>query len=353
MKAVRFHGQEDLRVEDIPVPECKPGLVKIKPAWVGICGSDLHEYLGGPNICPTSPHPLTGESVPLTFGHEFSGVVEEVGEGVTGVKVGDHVAVQPIIYDGTCGACKDGFINCCYKGGFIGLSGWGGGLTEHVVAPEASVKKLPDNVPLDIGALVEPLSVGWHAVKISPYKPNDSVLILGGGPIGLAVIQALRAKSPRLVIVSEVSPRRKEFALQFGADVVLDPTSDDVVAECKRLCDGVGPQVAFDAAGVQSALTQAIHALRAHGTLVNIAVWEKAAQFVPNDFLFLEKRYMGIATYVAGDFEEVIEAIAEGKITPQKMITKRIGLDDVVEGGFKTLIRERDNQVKILVEVGS
>ena len=351
MKAVRFHGQEDLRVEDIPIPECGPGQVKIKPAWVGICGSDLHEYLGGPNICPTNPHPITGESVPLVFGHEFSGVIEEVGEGVTRVKVGEKVAVQPIIYDGTCGACNEGWINCCYKGGFIGLSGWGGGLSEHVVAPEKSLYKLPDNVPLDLGALIEPLSVGWHAVKISPYKPGDSVLILGGGPIGLAVIQALKAKSPRQIIVSEVSPRRKEYAKQFGADIVLDPTKDDIVAECRKLCDGAGVDVAFDAAGVQPALTQAIHSLRAHGTLVNIAVWEKAASITPNDLLFREKRYMGIATYVEGDFQEVIDAISQGKMDPREMITKRIKLDEVVDEGFKALIRDKDNQVKILVDI--
>jgi 2-desacetyl-2-hydroxyethyl bacteriochlorophyllide A dehydrogenase len=308
--------------------------------------------MGGPSICPTTPHPITGESVPVTFGHEFSGLVEEVGEGVERVKVGDRVAVQPIIYDGTCGACQEKYINCCYSGGFIGLSGWGGGLAEHVVAPEASMYKLPENIPMEIGALVEPLAVGWHAVKISPYKPGDSVLILGGGPIGLAVIQALKAKNPARIIVSEVSPRRKEYARQFGADVVLDPTQDDVVKECKRLCNGVGPDVAFDAAGVQSALVQAIQAIRAHGTLVNIAVWEKQAQFHPNMFLFQEKRYMGIATYVEGDFEEVIGAISSGKIMPQEMITKRIRLDDVVEEGFKTLIKDRDNQVKILVEVG-
>jgi len=84
---------------------------------------DLHEYLGGPNLCPTTPHPITGEQVPLTFGHEFSGVVEEVGEGVTEYKRGDRVVVQPIIYDGTCGACQEGLINCCYSNGFVGLSG--------------------------------------------------------------------------------------------------------------------------------------------------------------------------------------------------------------------------------------
>lgn len=151
MKAVRFHGKEDLRVEDIDEPKIEPGKIKIKPAWCGICGTDIHEYMGGPNLCPENePHPITGEKVPLTFGHEFSGRVEEVGDGVSKFKAGDRVVVQPIIYDNECGSCNDGLINCCDKNGFVGLSGWGGGLADHIVVPEYAVFKVPDNVALDI-----------------------------------------------------------------------------------------------------------------------------------------------------------------------------------------------------------
>lgn len=152
MKAVRFHGKEDLRYEDILEPKCGPGQVKVKPAWCGICGSDLHEYMGGPSLCPaTEPHPITGETVPLVFGHEFAGTIEEVGEGVSDKwKVGGRVVVLPIIYDGDCGACQEGLVNCCWKNGFIGLSGWGGGLSERIVVPEYTLYHCPDNVGLDI-----------------------------------------------------------------------------------------------------------------------------------------------------------------------------------------------------------
>ena len=152
MQAVRFHGKEDLRTEELPIPKTGKGQIKVRPAWCGICGTDLHEYLGGPSLCPEeTPHPITGETVPLTFGHEFSGKIEEVGEGVSErFKVGDRVVVQPIIYDDECGACKEGFVNCCNKNGFIGLSGWGGGLAEHIVVPEYAVFHVPDNVSLDV-----------------------------------------------------------------------------------------------------------------------------------------------------------------------------------------------------------
>ncbi|KAI4161983.1 MAG: hypothetical protein LQ342_004431 [Letrouitia transgressa] len=307
MKALRFHGQRDLRIEDVEIPKCGKNQVKI----------DLHEYIGGANIIPTTPHPITSEKVPLTLGHEFSGVIEEVGRDVSDINIGDRVVVQPIIYDGTCGACRDGYINCCDNNGFVGLSGWGGGLSEHVVVPRKAVYAVPEKVSLEVAALVEPLAVAWHAVNISPFKKGDSVLVLGGGPIGLAVIQSLKARGAEIIIVSEVSPRRKEFAKQFGASHVLDPTKDDIVATVQDICGGSGANVAFDAAGVQAGLDQAILAIRARGTLVNIAVWEKAATLHPNSLVFRERKYMGVATYVEGDFQDVLDAIATGKVFSQ------------------------------------
>ncbi|KIW82049.1 chlorophyll synthesis pathway protein BchC [Fonsecaea pedrosoi CBS 271.37] len=355
MNAVRFYGQRDIRLDQIPVPAVKPGQVKIAPKFCGICGSDLHEYLGGANLIPQEghPHPITGETLPLTLGHEFSGVVEEVGEGVEKVKPGDRVCVQPTIYDGSCRACKRGLVNCCDKNGFVGLSGWGGGLCEHMVVPESCVKPLPDNIPLEVGALIEPLAVGWHAVDISPYKDGDSVLVLGGGPIGLAVVQALVGRGCKNIIVSEVSGRRREFAKQFGAHHVIDPVKADVVEEVEKLTSGEGADVGFDAAGVQVAVDTAFKAIKARGTLVNIAVWEKRATLQMNDIVFRERGYMGVATYALGDFEAVIKAISTGAMKPAGMITKTIKLDQVAEEGFKTLIEDKENHVKILVDVGA
>ena len=296
MNALRFHGQKDIRLDRVPIPKIEPGKVKIAPKFCGICGTDLHEYLGGANLIPTpeKPHPITGESYPLTLGHEFSGIVEEVGEGVTNVKVGDRVCVQPIIYDNECVSCLRGLPNCCDKNGFVGLSGWGGGLCEHTVVPEYAVKKLPDNVPLEIGALVEPLSVGWHSVDASPYRDGDSTLVLGGGPIGLAVIQALIGVGCKNIIVSEVSKTRRDFAVEFGAHHVIDPTKEDLVSRVKELTGGLGADVAYDAAGVQPAVDSAFMALKAKGMLVNIAIWEKRVQLQMNEIVFRERAYMGV-----------------------------------------------------------
>lgn len=186
-------------------------------------------------------------------------------------------------------------------------------MSEHIVLPQESVKKLPDNVSLEVGALIEPLAVGWHAVSISPYKPGDRVLVLGGGPIGLAVVQALKARSCDNIIVSEISPRRKQYAREFGAHHVIDPSKDDVVEEVQRLTHGEGADIGFDAAGVQVAVDTAMLAIKARGMLVNIAVWEKRATLNMNDLVFRERGYMGTACYALGDFEQVIEAISTGK----------------------------------------
>ncbi|KAG8527782.1 uncharacterized protein KY384_007936 [Bacidia gigantensis] len=383
MKAVRFHGKEDIRIDEIPIPVCGKGQVKVKPAFAGICGSgtiisahigtptilesladmfifcpDLHEFLGGASLIPVVPHPITNEQAPLTLGHEFSGTIKEVGEGVDDIKVGDRVTVQPIIYDGTCAACKEGYINCCESNGFVGLSGWGGGLSEYCVVPRASVYTVPESIPLDVAAyfieavlalaLVEPLAVGWHAVKRSPFKKGDAALVLGGGPIGLAVILALKAKGADNIIVSEIAPMRKDYAKQFGADHVVDPSKEDIVVRVKEICGGVGVNIVYDAAGVQPALDAAILALRARGTFVNIAVWEKKATIWPR-----ERTYMGITTYLEGDYREVLDAIESGSMQPGSMITKKIKMADVVEEGFKCLINEKDRQVKVMIDLSS
>jgi 2-desacetyl-2-hydroxyethyl bacteriochlorophyllide A dehydrogenase len=271
---------------------------------------------------------------------------------VTNFKSGDRVVIQPIIYDDTCGACEEGLQNCCWQNGFIGLSGWGGGLADHIVVPTTTLYHLPDNVPLEIGALVEPLAVGWHAVKISPFKKGDTALILGGGPIGISTILALKAKGCDKIIVSEVSKKRQEFARHFGADYIIDPMKEDIVKRTRSLTDNKGAHVVFDCAGVQAALDQAVHATRARGCIVNIAIWEKPCTINTNDFNFKERTYMGVATYAVGDFQEVLDALSNGSMKPHAMITQKIKLTEVEEKGFKSLIHDKDNQVKILVEVG-
>ncbi|KAI0471883.1 dehydrogenase [Xylariaceae sp. FL0804] len=295
MRALRYYGPKDVRLEhDVPEPICGPSQVKIRPAFVGICGTDLHEY-HSQTLIPKAgkPHRLSGETVPITLGHEISGTVVELGSELpksTSLKVGDRVAVLPLLYCGVCVPCKNGHPNCCVMNGFLGISGGSGGLGDYACVDADAIFKLPDNVSLEVGALVEPLAVAWHAVSQSGFQSGQDVLVFGAGPIGLAIIICVKAMGAGQIIAAEVAARRQEFAREFGATQVIDPSKVDVVEKAKELTGGLGPPVAFDCAGVPASLEGATRAVCARGTIVNVAVWNGAVPFAPNNVLFHEKR---------------------------------------------------------------
>lgn len=238
----------------------------------------VHEY-SSPTFIPgkDSPHPLTKETMPIAIGHEFSGEVVEIGAKVdTAFKVGDKVAVQPTLACFSCEPCHGGHINSCESGGFVGLSGKGGGMTDYVCVDPQFVFKLPDHVSLEVGALVEPLAVAWHAVDQYPISPGETeAIVFGAGPIGLAVIQCLKARGVTTIIVVELAKQRQEHALHFGATHLIDPTKEDTVKRAKEITKGAGPHLALDAAGVPASLKAAAAAVKARGTVVNIAIWER------------------------------------------------------------------------------
>jgi (R,R)-butanediol dehydrogenase/meso-butanediol dehydrogenase/diacetyl reductase len=350
MKAARFYGPGDIRIDDIPEPVVRPGAVKVEVEWCGICGTDLHEYLEGPIFAPAAgaPHPLTGETVPITLGHEFAGVVHEVGEGVDDVHVGDRVVVEPYIICGRCDACQQGRYNVCQTLGFVGLSGYGGGFSQYVVAERRWIHPLGD-LGTDVGALVEPLAVAYHAVRLSGAKPGHSALVFGAGPIGLVTTAALRAAGVDQIIVVEPADVRKAKAPGAGADHVIDPTRTDVAAEVAELTKGRGADVSFECAGIDAVLKSAILSTRVGGTCVNVAIWGHEASVAMNDLVFREVNLLGSLAY-ANDHPATIEMIASGKVDPFQFITGRIELDDIVKSGFEELISNKEENVKILVK---
>lgn len=251
-------------------------------------------------------HPLTKESAPVGVGHEFSGTVVEVGSSATssGLKAGDKVACQPTLccFD-KCDACSHGHINICSSGGFVGLSGGGGGVSDFVCVDERFVFKLPEEIGLDVGALVEPLAVAWHAVDQYDVEGQEGTraLVLGAGPIGLSIIQCLKARGVKEVIVVEGAKERQNFARHFGGTEIVDPFKEDVVQRVKELTGGVGVDVALDAAGVPASLKSAFGSVRIRGTVVNVAIWEKEVPFNPNMLVFGEK------IYKAGEYGSVVK----------------------------------------------
>ncbi|KAI9374723.1 chaperonin 10-like protein [Aspergillus egyptiacus] len=350
MRAIRFHGPEDIRLDQIEEPTCGKGQVKLRNSYCGICGSDLHEYTSGPVLIPKEPHNITKTTSPIIMGHEFGGVVEEVGDGVTHLSPGQKVVVRPTIFDRKCPPCKLGYEYCCDNIGFIGLSGYGGGFAEHVVAPAEHFYPIPDNVSMEAVSLIEPLAVAWHAVNLSPFREGDNVLIVGGGPVGLCILQVLKLRGAKSIMVAELMESRKTSAEEFGATHVLDPTKVDIAKTVRKLTDGIGADVVFDSAGVEKALDGAIDASRIHGTIVNVAVWEKRPHIRINEMMYHEVKYVGAALYDEKSFMDVIDAISKGQLKPEGMITDKIRLEDVVEKGFKTLLKDRATHCKILVD---
>ncbi|PLN86145.1 GroES-like protein [Aspergillus taichungensis] len=353
MNALRFHGRHDLRLDEVEEPTCGYGQVKVRPLYVGICGTDLHEYSSGPVLIPEKPHPITGAKRPVTMGHEFSGEIEEVGPGVhdSRLRVGRRVAVRPTIYDEECSSCKQGVRHCCENIGFIGLSGYGGGMAQHIVGPSRHFYPIEDSIPTETAALIEPLAVAWHAVTISPFKPGHTALVIGGGPIGICVVQILKLKGAGDIVVVEPMDSRKKFAREYGATVIIDPGETDVVTRTREFTHENGADVVFDTAGVEAALNGVIPACRTHGAIVNIALWERGPTVRVNDLMYREVQYMQAALYDEVSFKETVRALSDGLLDPTGMITATVKLEDVVEKGFKALLEERDRHCKILVDM--
>lgn len=349
MKAVRLHGANDARLDEIAEPELRDGTVKVKVSWAGICGSDLALFEHAP-IPLDWENPIMKETGPKTLGHEFSGYVTEVADGVMDIKAGDLVAVQPNFGDGTCPACRRGEPNLCENFAFIGINGWGGGFSEYVVVPADHAFVLPEGISPEVGALVESLTVAWHAAKQSDAGPGSTALIIGAGPIGLGLLLSLRAMGAPHVIISELSESRKELARELGADVI-DPREVDVNEYARSVTDGAGVDVSFDASGVgKPTLQPALDALRSGGRSVIVAQFHSEVPLDPNAFLTTEKGLVGSFAYNAQDFAEVIAAIVDGRLQPEKLISSKIPLEKTVDGGIKHLLGGgRETEVKILV----
>ncbi|KAF2101323.1 GroES-like protein [Rhizodiscina lignyota] len=357
MRAVRWHGDErglTLQYDEISKPDLRPGWVLVKNAWSGICGSDLHEYLHGPKNGPLTPHPVTGETLPTGVGHEFSGTVAAVGEGVSDLDVGQKVAVFPSIMDHTCYYCKEEIFGLCKSRGFMGFSGYGGGMQEYVCVERVAIHKVPEHVPLDIAALTEPLAVAWHAVALSEPKPTDIALVLGAGPIGISVIMCLKSKGVERIYVSEPSTNRASRARAAGALEVFNPIETDVVAAIQAVSDGLGAHILFETAGVQSAIDAAFKGARGKARVVGIAKYAKPVSIWPNEFNKKGLSYIQSNIYTRKEFQEVVDAIASGLFqNPESMITLKVPLENAIEGAFEELLRTKDKHCKILVQSDS
>ncbi|MFY9918010.1 MAG: 2,3-butanediol dehydrogenase [Mycobacterium sp.] len=345
MRAAVYYGPTNVEIADVEEPSPGPGQVKLKVGFNGICGTDLHEYYAGPIFVPTEPHPLTHRQLPLVIGHEFSGVITDVGEDVTGWAEGDRVAVEPIYKCGHCPPCRAGNYNVCRQIGFHGLMS-DGGMAEYTVVPTDMLHRLPDNVSLQLGALVEPMSVAYHAATLGDVKSGDTAMVFGAGPIGIGLWFALRGKGVDDVLVVEPSVTRRAAIERLGAST-LDPTAVDVPAFTADHTDGRGADAVFDAAGVTPAVETALGCVGSRRPMVSVAIYEKPLTTPLLNLVMNESRIQGSLCYTADDFEAVIALMAQGAYDTTGWVTS-IGLDDVIDEGFEAL--HAGTKMKVLVD---
>lgn len=346
MKAVVYYDTKDVRIEEVEAPKVQEGLVKVKVAWTGICGTDLHEYLGGPIFIPgDAPNPITGQERPVIMGHEFSGVIEEVGGDVEGLNVGDKVCVNPAL---TNNLHPNPLYDFYKEGTFIGL-GCDGAFADYVVVPKENIIKLQDSTSLKIGALVEPTAVALQAIRESEMEFAESVAIYGAGPIGLVTVLAARAAGAKDIFVFDLSNERLEKAKEFGATHILNSGENNPIEYIHKFYpDGVDRT--FEVAGVPITLEQAIQSTRPRGMVTIVSIFERAIDFNPMLLTTSGVRISTTLGYEPDIFEATVKMIESGQIDPSPMITSEIELDEIIDKGFNQLIEDK-SQAKILVKL--
>ncbi|MEW1981772.1 2,3-butanediol dehydrogenase [Citricoccus sp. NPDC079358] len=348
MRAARYYDAKDIRIEDIDNPTAGPGQVLIDVAWCGICGTDLHEYLDGPIFIPPAghPHPISGESAPLTIGHEMSGTVAALGEGVDDLEIGQKVVVEPYVIREEHENDQDYQLSPDMN--FIGLGGHGGGLAEQIAVRRRWVHPVADHVNLDEAALIEPLAVAHHAFVRSGAQAGDVAIIGGAGPIGALTAAVLKGEG-LTVYVSELSELRRQRVLDAGVvDDAFDPREVDVAAKVKELTGGRGADVGFEATSVDVVLAMLLEAVRPGGVIVNESIWGHEPKVPLHQLVLKEIDLRGTIGY-AWDHPATIKLIEDGTVDVKPFITGKIGLDNLIDEGFDTLINHNETAVKILV----
>ena len=344
IKAAVLHGIRDLRIEEVSMPQIsKDNDVLIKMRVAGVCGSDIHFYT----------HGRIGKFVvkqPLILGHECGGVVAEVGKTVKHLKPGDRVALEPGIACGTCRFCRIGRYNLCPDVLFLAAPPVNGAYVEYMVHAAEFTYKLPDNVSLAEGAMLEPLAVGMHAAARGNVRAGDSVAILGCGPIGLMTLQAAKAYGGSLTIAVDLQDNRLEFAKKIGATYTINPGDGDVIEKIREITRGEGVDIAFETAGNPTTVAQTVDVVKTGGTVVLVGLGGQ--DVVPLNVIKMVIDEIQIATVnrYANAYERAIPLVAEGKINVKSLITGEMPLA-AVEEALNLQLEKPESTIKTIINI--
>lgn len=332
MRAAVMQGlHKPLAVETVDDPTPGEGDVVVKVGRCGICGSDLH----------MTEDPAYGQGPGSVLGHEFAGEVVALGKGVEGLRTGDLVSVIPLKSCGQCHSCRTGAVQWCDT---FGLQG--GGYAEYALTRPNQCVRLPASASLADGAIVEPLAVALHGLALSGMTIGDKVLVLGAGPIGLAVAFWARRFGAGCVVVQDVAEWQRDRALQMGAhDFVVDPA--DPIGSAERALGGKADMV-FECVGVPGLIAQAVDQVRSNGTVVLLGLCTRPDTF--NSFAMLSKqvRLITSAFFTRQEYEAALDALDRGAVEPRLLVTDTIALD-ATPHVFENL-RQRTHQCKVLID---
>lgn len=337
MKAARLYRPGQMLVGEVARPAAGPGDVLVRIEVAGVCGSDRHMFHGE---YPTA--------LPVTLGHEFCGIVEAVGEGVMRLKPGDRITADPNIGCGHCAACRAGRVNLCAMLQAIGVTR-DGGFAEHVAMPEGQAIVLPAGLDPLHGAFSEPLACCLHGLDVARIKPGDSVAVLGGGVIGLLMVQLARLAGAGVVVLSTRQAPRRLLAEQLGATHSVDPSAGDAVAAIGEIAPG-GVDVALECAGVPETFRQSLAVLRHGGAAVLFGVMAKGTEVAVEPFDLLVREIRLEAAYLNPHTHGRAAAmIAAGMLRLDPLISRVVGLDELpgeLDG------EPRQGDVKVMVRPG-
>jgi len=335
MQAGVYLGKETIQVKDWPVPKLATGEVLVRVRYAGICGTDLLIHSGKhPRVVP-----------PRVLGHEIFGTVADaLSPADAAWKAGMRVAVYPLISCGRCAPCREGNAHVCDKLGLIGID-TDGGIAEYVKAAPEQIVAVPDAVNDEQAALIEPLSVAVHVVRRSGFRPGDTTLVMGGGPIGNLIAQVLRASGARAVILTEVKPRRRALADQLHLTTV-NPAEESLRDAVLRFTGEPFVDRVFEATGAPAAYRDAVAVCKVRGEIVLVGLPKAPPEVDVLNLVFKEIQTTGARVYTLKDYQAAIGLLERGVVDVTPLITDRLALA-MVELGFQKM-RDADSSLKIL-----
>jgi 2-desacetyl-2-hydroxyethyl bacteriochlorophyllide A dehydrogenase len=335
MPAAKYIGNSTINIVESSQRPPAPGEVQIDVAFTGICGTDLHILHGNMDSRVTFP---------AIIGHEMSGRISALGEGVSGWNLGDPVTVMPLDWCGDCPACKAGHQHVCQNLNFIGIDS-AGSLQKQWNVRESVLVRLPDSLRLDHAALVEPVAVSVHDVRRAEIQPGDKAVVIGGGPIGVLIATTARHAGAEVVVL-ELDGDRRAMIQELGFEV-LDPQAQDQVEWVNAWTGGAGADVVFEVSGAAAAVLGATALAKVRGRLVIVAIHPQPRPVDLQRVFWRELTILGARVYERRDFEKAVELLAAGVIPADQMITGTVPLERTADA-FSRLAA--GDAMKILVD---